>query len=450
MTKNKEIFEKIVAFMKAQIIVNNYTLQRISLPYKINEKSEEEFVSYSFRVDRDMFDLAPAKEICNRNKWKQMECGVELARHYFPDTKDIYLPETPSIINEYYTVLYDGKKDKVSISYFEVGYAFGYHKQRYYPFKKNTPVFCLSKHFYLFTTDRRENNRKAKVRHWKPFTSVRTGMYKVDIEKIILGIDYTPELNVVAKHYRGTQGIWDVVHNIHGIKIPKVLRTYPVSQINDLLAVLKNKNEINSVCQQLTKNPEKDIPGLYREISNVIARMTIGIEKSWLIRDYMRDLVDLKKTFSLNVKSVKRIEDEHRKMSMEKMLRGVPEIKPDARFKKFSEQLKLEHEFIDTKERLMAESYDQHHCVSGRATDINWGKCGIFCIHYNGARYTLDVRTTSNTLYYPYEFRGVNNCTPPQELIKMLDDEITRINFALNNKVKFVKPVEVPQIDLVF
>ena len=36
------------------------------------------------------------------------------------------------------------------------------------------------------------------------------------------------------------------------------------------------------------------------------------------------------------------------------------------------------------------------------------------------------------------------------KLIKLLDDEIARINFALNNKVKFVKPLETPQMDLVF
>ncbi len=428
----KEIFEQIVTYLKSQKSVSGNLLE-----YKVTDR--DDFTSYAFEVGyRGHFDLKVAGEICKKNKW--VNCGSELQQHYYPDTKfseynvqmDAY---TPNIVNEYLLVNYDKNKDSISVSTFSVGYAYGGYKQRYYPVRKKYNVFCYSKYLYMFSCNRK--SKKLKVRHWKANAMTAPCQYKHEIEKIMLNFNFNTEVVGLARHYKDSTDIFDVLRKIHGVSVPKALRGFMVHDLNIVMGCLKNKNELNSICQYISKRgplpPSQEIFNLdYRSYSifEAIAGMTIGADKYWLIRDYFFDLHSLKKTCSIKIKSLNRIEDEHRKMTVERMLLGVPEIQVSKLYVEFSKLFSIEHELISTKDRLIAESYDMHHCVSSRASTINMGNCGIYSVKYQGKNYTLDVRHDSRG-YYLYEFRGVLNCSPPEELTNLVEDAITAVNASL-------------------
>jgi len=463
MTKNKEIFNKIIDFLKNQ----KNPIKNIPLPYKVTEKSEEEFISYAFRVDNELFDLAPAKEICNKHKWEPIKCGVDLQLHYYPKKIGENTPEYqegffPRIHNEYYTVLYDGKKDKLSTSIFSVGYDYAYKKNRYYPYRKNTPLFCLSKHFYLFTF-KNKNFSKPVVRHWKPNYSIGTWSFKSNIENIILGINYRPKLTATAKFYYGTKSNVEVLERIHNIKIPKILHAFQLEELNDVITTLKNKNQLNSICQFLSKNKdkfpapgeevllslgvEKGMHSTYKLYQVIAEMMGIGKDKYWLMRDYVNDLKTLKRTFSLNMTSIKRLEDDHKKATKARLLLGLPDFKVHERYTKFSEQFTIPHELITTKDRLIEEGYDMHHCVTSRASTIASGQCAIFSVKYKDTSYTMDLRCIDEA-YCNSEFRGVQNCDPPAELVEQVKKEIQRLNVYFHDNKSPVKEKSTPVLEL--
>lgn len=421
MTNKKEIFDKIIIYMKS-VKVNG----DVYAPVK--HTIRDEFESYSFETGFYRYNLTEAKEICKKGKWKT-ECGVELWKVYInPDTKTSLTGSTPTIVNQYTTILYNNVKDKISVSEFRVGYDYSYKKNRYYPVRKNTPILCLSKHFYVFNTPKKTN--KLQVRHWKG--QHPSSIYVEHMINIILGIEFTERIPVLTKYYRNANSIFEVIERVLDCKIPKALRGFDYQDVFKLTKGLTNKNELNTICQYLSKNPSIANKGIY----NVVALITIGKDKVWLIRDYFDDLNSLGKTTSLNIKSLKRIEDSHRKMSIERMLLNTPEITVAKPFVKFSENFKITHELIADKNRLLAESYDQHHCVGTRADTINQKICGILCVHYNNLRYTLDIRIDQKN-YYIYEFRGLLNCNPPKELVDLVQDEIQRINKLFNESEEF-------------
>lgn len=137
----------------------------------------------------------------------------------------------------------------------------------------------------------------------------------------------------------------------------------------------------------------------------------------WLVTDYIGDNLSLKtRNVSLKVKSLKRWQDEHNKASVKRMLKGVPEIKVDEVYKKALEGLEYPYELIETKDRLVQESVELHHCVGTYANRINSGSCAIFSVEYEGERWTLQVRASriqDKVRFTPVQFRGLCNKSAP-------------------------------------
>ena len=156
---------------------------------------------------------------------------------------------------------------------------------------------------------------------------------------------------------------------------------------------------------------------LYSALGSMMLETSIN---GWLIRDYINDLVALKRKMSLKMTSKTRIEDEHRKMTKERMIKGIKAIKVAERYKTLFKDSDIEAELIETKERLLAESIDQDHCVATYGNHINAGTCAIFCITWEGVKYTLQVNSYFNNV----QFRGHRNTDVPKECVEKVNAKL--------------------------
>ena len=112
------------------------------------------------------------------------------------------------------------------------------------------------------------------------------------------------------------------------------------------------------------------------------------------------------------------------------MLKGVPEIKVNEVYKKALEGLEYPYELIETKDRLVQESVELHHCVGTYANQINSGSCAIFSVEYEGKRWTLQVAASSiqdKVIFTPVQFKGLCN-NPAPDLIGKRVAEVLNTN----------------------
>ena len=335
----------------------------------------------------------------------------------------------------YLTALYDHAKDKISLSIFEVGYKFSQKKNRYFPYKKNNPIFCWSKHMYSFVTrDSKPQPRIQKGNIIIPFihnyTKVATQVLMNTQANVFYSVNY--------KHIMNTKTNAEVLNNAVGMHIPQVLiKKFQGYEILDLYATLKDPNEINTLCQYMSKNDVS--PSLCETISMMLFN---GTEHGWLIRDSMLDCIRLKtKELSFKVKSAKRWQEEHQRRSRLVMLKGVANIKTHDIYKNALDGFEYEYELIDNKERLIQESLEMSHCVATYAHKINSGNCAIFSIMYENQRYTLEVGQASfytedmkKMLKNPLvcvQLKGKYNAAPPELLKKAVDYKLSKDNIGL-------------------
>lgn len=295
---------------------------------------------------------------------------------------------------EYITITYDLVKDKISVGEFEIGWFYAPKKARFYPGKKRRPLICYSKKFYVFHF----KDRKPRLMNGSSI-----GMWSKTVQIIaqeLLGLDYKPSYDIIlqAKYYLGTKDEWQAIENSLGIKIPKALRVYTKQDIYNLISCLKNPNEVSTLCMYLAKNKVADIPpseedwGMsHKDIFNPLTKM-MGIDKSWLIRDYFHDLFRLKRKTTLKITSIKRIEDEYAKMSREIQVLGIKAIKVHDCYVEMFKTCPIEGaELILDKKRLLHEGISQEHCVASYGNSINSGACCIISIPYQGKQFTLQV-----------------------------------------------------------
>jgi len=355
--------------------------------------------------------------------------------------------------NTYLTVLYGAEKDKISISLFDMGYAYAGRKDRYYPLRKNTPIFAWTKHMY---------NLSPRGREKKPLPRIQLGSITLYgafpeigdiITKTLLQVNYLPTVLISYRHIMNTTDNFEALSNMVGVKVPEALKQFNVEEVKTLYKTIEDHNQINKLCQFIAKKGTKAtqvgfIDEKPRELTlslyQTIALMLFdNFNDEWLVRDAIGDNIALKKRgISLKVTSRKRWMDEHNKASQARILKGVPEIKVDDVYKTALEGLEHPYELIDNKDRLAQESAEQHHCVATYANQINNGSCAIFSIEYKDAKWTLQVsvrREKDGVVYTPIQFRGLCNASAPAEI----GSEIARIlyqNSTSSKKDVFVPP----------
>ena len=351
-------------------------------------------------------DLTECKQLFAEHGWKYSD---ELSDKFF--ALDVH----NKTINRYLTVSYFKDTDKISIAGFATGYAYAGRKKRYYPTKNNTPLFCYSKKMYSFTTtaEKKIQPRILCGNIMLPFFPI---IGKI-ADKIFLNITHNSIVPLSYRYHLNTKNDYEVVENYIGRKIPKSLKEFTAYELSLLYRGIKNHNEINKLCQYISKNP---ING--RSISSVLSKMLFNSDDhQWLITDSLQDCITLKKpTLSLKVTSITRWEQEHAKKFNIIRLKGTPEFQTKNVYKNALVDFKYESELINDKHRLLNESIEMNHCVSSYAQRINNGDCAIFSINYSNAKYTLEVGIL-NDIYQLYQIRGKYNCNAPEELINSIN-----------------------------
>ena len=420
--QKKELFNKLIDEYK----------HLLHSSYKVTWTEEIELHCFGNSLNKD---LSECKELFKTHGWKySADLNTEFSK----------LAQAGKTLNTYLTVLYNTAKDKISISIFEVGYAFSYKKQRYYPVKRNIPVYCWSKHMYMFVM--RNNKYAPRIQmgtiHIPLFVD-----YGGKATEILMNAEKMCGISSLSYRYHlNAKNGYDVIEKYAGVKIPRVLKnSVRAWALIDLYRSLKDYNEINKICQYIAKNPdvvkEYTFGGNELSLSNLLSHMLFGNGTyAWLITDSVGDCVSLKeRALSLKVTSLKRWQKEHQRRSKLRMLKGVSAIKTADIYKNALEGFEYEYELIDDKERLIQESIEMNHCVATYANKINTGGCGIFSIMYEGNRYTLEVGKSSmsdtmnkmmNNPLLCVQLKGKFNTKAPEELEKAVVLKLSKGNTA--------------------
>lgn len=225
-------------------------------------------------------------------------------------------------------------------------------------------------------------------------------------------------------------------------KIPKNINKYPIqltylltkcqkyvkeNEYQKLVKTIINydyKNEfINSHREQL-----KSCLYLYYKINIENERKKeLDEDEEYLVADYieMKLRYDNDKIFNLNIKSIKRIESEHDRLTIKLRNKKTPIIKIPKNSKFKNLKLPTEFERIKTRKRLITESIINNNCVWSYAEKINKDKSAIYSVIYDNERYTLEIKERRKK-YYLAQISGYGNSPAPVELIEKIKDIIKK------------------------
>lgn len=207
----REIFNKITSF----IISGKYETN-----VKITEK--EDFICYSFGRGKEALD----------------EIRAIIKEHGYKDKAYEEWNKKRSILSvNRFCILYDKKRDKISVKYLESGWNYAKNKGRFYPINKAKRIFCYSgKHIYI------QNNRFIKIKHMKS-TEDFTCTYASYMLEAILNRPKDAEpicLNIPMRHYIGAKTNKEALNKYFNIdtvyKIPEGFNYEEVQIYRDLWA----------------------------------------------------------------------------------------------------------------------------------------------------------------------------------------------------------------------
>lgn len=376
------------------------------------------------------------------------------------------------VSKHFLTVLYDKHTGKISLSDFEVGMAYNHKIRKYYPLKKNRPIFCYSDKLYTFIHPYKKSMKVKVMPVTGALISESSGtdkLTKLFAEKLYDLDRYEEDITlpITLKYYEGTTNEYEVIEKRMGIKIPKRLRAaYKPYALYQVLRVLRNKNEITTLNMWAVQSKNSSVGGLfecgsgwYDRCEAIYRLMALHMlnhpSSSWLIRDWVKDHIKLGKKLSLTVRSKIRIEDEHQKMSREISRKELSPIKVAKNYLKMYKAWPIPNsELITTRERLREESDIQQHCVATYGNQINSGSCAIISILYNEKRYTLQVaRVTVGKNLYDYrnaQLRGYRNEDAPKELHDLIDKFFLSIRHPFDKMIPSVQKNQDEYEDLPF
>lgn len=435
-----ELFKQIVDAVTVQY--NKDTAN--GWPRKITIKETDEYICYFFSdigysYGKTMENIKQMKEVLKTTGWAGQEVYEKMR---------LISNQGGGFVRSALRCFYNKVKDKISIGTREWGYEWGDRKQRVYPIARTIHAFCYSKHMYRFVRMGRKGKLVPRIAKGTTIDTYYGGI----LFKAILGIDYTPSINALFREYIGTCNDYEVIEKSMGVKIPKIFKEkrFAPEEVRILYKALANKNEITSVCQFIStldnqiKNPLKSHDAFGFDDSNnhlfrIVGTMVLGsADKGWLVGDWIRDHVVLGRTMSLKVRSETRIADEHRKMSKERMIKGIREITVSKKYHDLFKDSDLNFELITNKKRLLQESIERDHCVATYASQINSGSCAIFSFKWEEQFYTLQV----NQEFFNVQFRGLRNCDAPPALCAKVEEYLS--NYRIKHPPKEQVPVELP------
>lgn len=381
-------------------------------------KETDEYISFSLLVKSHYSDDLPALRLHVKEK------GYKELLTLKKNSWDSIVSET---YDRYITVIHNKIKNKISVSYFDVGFRWAHTKGRYYPLKRNNHVVTLSNTLHIIIP--RTRNFIGGVRAYKG------ELVDKKLIQILCDIPYEPNdlFNITYRGLVGTKTPAEAIEKQHGVKIPRAIQQrFKNDEIIQMCRLFQEK-DFNKICQVLATIPivdmDKGLVYIYERplLVSIMCKIWLNLEPNGanmhndfgLIRDFMHECDKLKIKPSMKMKSRARLETEHRRNTRLIMAKGTPEIKPHDCYKDLLVGLPYEYEFIDKKARLINETIEQDHCVATYASKINIGACGIYSILFDGHRWTLELTKfpdASGDKFLIAQCRGVRNQDAPYAL----------------------------------
>lgn len=155
---------------------------------------------------------------------------------------------------------------------------------------------------------------------------------------------------------------------------------------------------------------------------------------NYYIEDYCSMVIKMKKKFNMKMKSIKRLIEEHNKLSLEYKIKFVKTIKipKDSIFKKL--KLPPKYKLIKTKKALIEEGILNDNCVASYDTKINKGQCAIYTTFYENKRYTIEIKAKKKKgkyIFYTNQLFGKSNTIAPKELHQELNELLEKENLRI-------------------
>ena len=121
-----------------------------------------------------------------------------------------------------------------------------------------------------------------------------------------------------------------------------------------------------------------------------------------VINDYVRMSRILHKKVNLKFTSAKKIKETHDDLMVRVKNKHTPKITipKNSKFKELRKILPKEFEWITTKQRIIKEGIDMHHCVATYADSVNKDQCAIYSfLYFDQNRYTIEFRKRKGEYY---------------------------------------------------
>ncbi len=160
------------------------------------------------------------------------------------------------LIHDYYTFLYNSEKDKISISFFRVGYAYANRKERFYPIKKSIPILAWTKHMYCFRKSLK-NTYSPRIQLGEIGLLMGTNEMSKLVTSTLYNIDYTPTSWISYRHFMNTTNEHEALEKYTGGKISDVLKHYPGTILLALYKSLKDFTKIDPLLYYIYNNHPK-------------------------------------------------------------------------------------------------------------------------------------------------------------------------------------------------
>lgn len=149
-----------------------------------------------------------------------------------------------------------------------------------------------------------------------------------------------------------------------------------------------------------------------------------------IVYDYIKMMIDKKEKINLNIKSFKRIKQEHDRIALENEIYYAPNLKISKGNQFLKLKLPKEIKRLSTKQEIIEEGVLNRNCVASYIREINKQICMIYSLRQDDKRYTIEIRQNKNG-FYLRQIKGFANSEAPKEIIEFVKNEIEINNVNL-------------------
>lgn len=196
---------------------------------------------------------------------------------------------------------------------------------------------------------------------------------------------------------------------------------------NSIGTILNGNAELAQ--RAFTRNFVKAFLNEYIKI-RIFGNSAISDEEYGILKDYFRLRENLNEEYNLNMKSFRRLKEEHDRLIH--LQNSLNSENREIKFKRNNPFVKFRcpkgMRFLATAKEIADEGRIQRNCVATYISSVASGNCGIYSLTINKKRYTIRLRM-NNKRYYLDEIRGFANVSAEDEVVDYVEKAIEENNF---------------------